>query len=470
MANPTKINPGEVDSAEIIAAHFARTSYGDLSGALIDKVKAAILDTLGCLLAGTATREIDSIVSLVKERGGRAASTVAGRGFKVPAESAVLANAAAIHQYDFDDTHDTAICHPTSSSLIASLALAEQNGGVSGKQLITAVALGNDLACRLSKAVTGRLMDHLFFRAPIVGIWGASMASAKILGANAQQHLETMGLTLPLVSGTWASLQHGGSAVRSIRDGLSYRNGVLAAELAMRGVRGDREVIDGPYGFYQAFFGGDYSRKVLLHKLGEDYETSNVSLKPWPAIRHTHKSITAVLDIMAAEKLRFADIKTVLLHVGKINQDRCRPASLGSVPDNRMDLLGNLAFVVAAAIHDGGIALPLYRKAELADAVIRDAMPKVGWVYDSALDVGQSFEPAKVEITTTHERHFVMDCNAALGSPARPMSDAQRIAKFRDCAAAAHVPLSHARVDAIIDLVARLDTLPDVAALGELLA
>ena len=91
--------------------------------------------------------------------------------------------------------------------------------------------------------------------------------------------------------------------MRSIRDGLCYRNGVLAAELAMRGVHGDRGVFDGPYGYYQAFYRGEYDRNKLVGDLGTRYETDRVALKPWPTIRHIHALITVVSDVMRENAL-----------------------------------------------------------------------------------------------------------------------------------------------------------------------
>ena len=242
--------PATPDASELIAAHLARTSFADLPATTVTATKASILDTLACMLAGSASDDVAAISGLAGEWGGRPASTVVlGGGLKVPPILAVLANGAMVHQFDYDDTHDLAICHPTSASLPPALALAESVGGVSGQALIAAVALGSDLACRVALAISGGLIDHPWFRAPVVGLFGATAAAAKVLGASVEQHLDALGLALPLVSCTRASLHHGGSSVRSIRDGLVYRNGVLAAELAMRGVHGDKAVFDGPYGY-----------------------------------------------------------------------------------------------------------------------------------------------------------------------------------------------------------------------------
>ena len=81
-------------------------------------------------------------------------------------------------------------------------------------------------------------------------------------------------LALPQIGGTYASLHGTGSSVRSIRDGLAYRNGFLSAQMAMRGIKGDPDVFDGKYGFYQAYYKGAYNRSRLLEGLGQDYETA----------------------------------------------------------------------------------------------------------------------------------------------------------------------------------------------------
>ena len=322
-------NRDEPDASLAIAAHLARTRFEDLPASVVTAAKASILDTLGCVLAGTPCDDVVAIRKVATAWGGSASSTLIGSGVKggvkLPAASAVLGNGAAIHQFDFDDTHDVAVMHPSSASLMPALALAEQLGGTGGKAIITAVALANDLSSRVGLAASGRMWDHPWFRAPVIGIFGATAAAAKIMNATAAQHVHALGLTLPQVSGTWASLHHKGSSVRSIRDGLAYRNGVLAAELAVNGIRGDGEVFDGPYGFYQAFFRGDYERAALLDGLGQRYETERISLKPWPCIRHLHTALTAVMELVNKNNLAFDDIKQVMLGLGHINVDRCRP-------------------------------------------------------------------------------------------------------------------------------------------------
>src|SRR6201996_2349473 len=147
---------GMPDAAVAISAHLAGTRFEDLPAATVAATKASILDTIGCAVAGTSGSDIPAIRSLVESWGGRACSTiVGGGGLKVPAYNAVLANAALVHQDDYDDTFDPSPCHPSSASLMAALAVGQEIGGVTGKDVITAVALANDLICRIASAIDG---------------------------------------------------------------------------------------------------------------------------------------------------------------------------------------------------------------------------------------------------------------------------------------------------------------------------
>jgi 2-methylcitrate dehydratase PrpD len=262
---------------------------------------------------------------------------------------------------------------------------------------------------------------------------------------------------------------HHGSSVRSIRDGLSYKNGLLAAELAMHGLKGDPEVFEGKYGFYNAYYKGSYDRDRLLGGLGEEFETSNVSLKPWPSARHLHTTVTAVLDLLGQHKLGFEDIASVTFDVGKVNRERCQP-----IPENaaeaHIDLLANLPYAVAAAIRFGNVTLDAYiDHANVADVIAR-AVPKVHWRENPEQDGEWRFEPGRVEITSTSGTTHKAIARTALGHPDNPMSEAQQHDKFIALAAMAVKPLDARASRQVIDMVGRLEELDDLASLLKLIA
>jgi 2-methylcitrate dehydratase PrpD len=458
------------DASIAISRHLAETRYEDLPAPVVAAVKASILDSIGCAIAGTSGPDIAAIHALVRTWGGHAASTVVGGGgLRVPAYNAVLANAALVHQDDFDDTYDPSPCHPSSASLMPALALGQERGGATGRDIITAVALANDLIVRMANAITGRMDAYPWFRAPVLGIFAATAASAKLLGADAGQHLNALGLTLPQTGGTWASVHHPGSSVRAIRDGLAYKNSVLAAQLAMGGVRGDAELLDGPFGFYHAFFRAEYDRSRLLDGLGETFLADRISLKPWPSCRHLHATLTAVVGLMETHDLAFADISQVVVRVGDINLTRCQTVTTGMIPAQRIDLLCNLPFAVGAAILHRGLPLRLYRDPAMADAVVRDAVPKVTWVHDPAQNGDWSLEPGRVEIRTTAGAVLSAYAPLGLGHPDHRMSEDRLRAKFMDCIGAGARKLAPGTAERIVEQVLRLEDAPEIETLMSLL-
>jgi 2-methylcitrate dehydratase PrpD len=275
---------------------------------------------------------------------------------------------------------------------------------------------------------------------------------------------------LPMTGGTLASVRQQGSSVRSIRDGLIYRSSVLAAELAMRGLRGDPGVFEGPFGLYQSFMRGEYDRDKLVGDLGIRYESEKISFKPWPSIRSIHNTLTALIDIITVNDLKFDDISVVTISVGQMNREKCIPLAADSGAANHIDLLTNLLFAAGATIRYGKPFLALYHDSDLANEVIRHAIPKVRWIYDERLDGPWTFEPAAVEIRTATGRVHVATCNQALGHPDRPMSEAEQRAKFLDCAQNARIPLAPERVEDVIKLVGRLEDVTDIRALTKLLS
>jgi 2-methylcitrate dehydratase PrpD len=467
-AQPQGEHPApSIDAAEPIGAYLARTMYSDLPAPVVDAVKISILDMLGCILAGTSADDVATIAAMVQGWGGAPTCTVLGSGgLRLPPMSAAFVNGAAIHQHDFDDVHDAVTCHPTASTFVSALAAAEEARDVSGRDLILAVALGSDLTCRVSRAIVGA-HGHPWYRAPVVGMFGATSAAAKIFGASADQHVQAFGLALPQIGGTYASLHHSGSSVRSIRDGLAYRNGLLAAQMAMRGIKGDPEVFEGKFGFYQAYYKGAYSRDRLLDKLGQDYEAPRVSLKPWPSARHLHTTMTAVLEIMSKNALSFEHVAEVTFDVGRFNTTRCEPVT-PEVQRSHIDLLGNLPFSVAAAIRHGNVPLEVYLDEALIDDVVKKALPLVKWRYNPEQDGDWRFEPGRVAFRTTDGRTYQALCKTALGHPDNPMSEVQRREKFMRCVAIAAHPLSKAQAGRVIEAVDKLDQCDDIRALTAL--
>src|ERR671938_1629625 len=136
------------DPARLLARHVCRTGYADLPASAIKSARRDILDTFGCMLGGSGSPGIDELFAVVSRWGGLAESRVLLRGIRLPAPQAALLNASMGHALDFDDTLDTGgSIHPGVSVLAAVFAVADRLGGISGRYVLLAVALGLDVSC-----------------------------------------------------------------------------------------------------------------------------------------------------------------------------------------------------------------------------------------------------------------------------------------------------------------------------------
>src|SRR5690606_10896253 len=168
----------DVEEAAFVLARCAvALTYTDLPDGVADMTSKTILDTTGVILpAATTSPEAKALADLVLDLGGKEEATLLGFGRKAPAWLAGYVNGAMANCQDFSDLHPDA-AHISSPVIPAAIALAERQGDVTGKEFITAIALGLDLQCRLTVAAGkpgGRMAP--WPPAPLFGVVGAALA------------------------------------------------------------------------------------------------------------------------------------------------------------------------------------------------------------------------------------------------------------------------------------------------------
>ena len=93
--------------------------------------------------------------------GGDAVCTVVGESTKYSPMQAALLNGAFAHTLDFDDTNVFSALHPGASVIPAAIVQAEQ-GTASGAALVSALALGYEVTCRIGGALGLTAYDRGF--------------------------------------------------------------------------------------------------------------------------------------------------------------------------------------------------------------------------------------------------------------------------------------------------------------------
>ena len=96
-----------------IAEYVVTTRLEDFPPEAVEAAKGAIIDCLGCMLAGSLEPLADVLCEYVKSTGGYPSSTVVGRGFKTSSPEAALVNGAMGHALDYDDITRAMKGHPS---------------------------------------------------------------------------------------------------------------------------------------------------------------------------------------------------------------------------------------------------------------------------------------------------------------------------------------------------------------------
>lgn len=449
-----------------IAVHLAATRFEDVPRQAVAAAKASLFDTLGVLLAGSGPGSSPARFLPVLERwGGVSESSVIGHACRLPAPHAAFINGAMGHQFDFDDVHDAALVHPTSSALPAALAVAESRQDCPGRELLRALVLANDVACRVGLAVPGSYTNYAFLRGPVIGVVAATVAAASLLDLDAERVEWALGHALHQTGVTLQCL-NSGSEVRGMRDGYVARAGVTAAWLAKAGVRGDAGALEERYGLLETFFRGEYVAERLTVDLGVRYEGAHVSLKPWPSSREGHAAIRALLQLRDQHRLQPGDVRDIHLHVGPIERKYCDGA-LRSHPRTRSDALQSLPFGLALALLYGTLPLRAY-EGDIAASPAAALTNLVTWEVDPARTSDWEASGLRVAVTLADGRRLEAIGAQGYGSPRDPLPPALVKAKFSDCASLAKTSFDDSMIETIHEVTDALDRLP-VSALSRAL-
>lgn len=439
-----------------LAEYIARTRYEDIPSSAVDITKKSFLDGLGVMLAaGTMGEGCQQFASLAMAEGGEKESTIIGFDAKVPACMAAFANGSMAHALDFEDTHDRGRVHPNAAAIPAALAVTESIGSVSGKEFITALALGSDIVSRLGLALKEDPIEYGWYMPPILGAFGATTAACKLLNLSPRQILDAFSLTLCQATCSAELTRSPHSVVRAIRDAFSAKAGVLSALLAKRGVTGFDQPIEGRAGLFRLYSRGNYDLSRLTSGLGETFEGANVSFKPWPSCRGTHSFIEATLQIVETHDLKPGDIEDIGLTVSPapINRVLCEPLARKRSPRTAIDAKFSLPFVVAVAVVHRGVTLNHFMLQGLRDPTVLEVARKVSYEVDSKLEATQGL----IQIKAGHK---VMSSKApefAYGHPTNPISQESLVAKFIDCAAHSAKQIPRDNLNKLIELILHLE-------------
>ncbi|HEX3860299.1 MAG TPA: MmgE/PrpD family protein [Stellaceae bacterium] len=442
------------DAALSLAQHVCRSGYEDLPASAIESARRDILDTFGCMLGGSGSPGIDELFAVTSRWGGRPESRVLLRGVRLPAPQAALLNASMGHALDFDDTLDTGgSIHPGVSVLGAVLAVCDSLEGVSGRDMLLAVALGLDVSCRIALAST---LDRGWHRTAAIGVFGAAAAAGKLIGLTPEQMLAAFGIAYSHAAGNRQCILDG-ALTKRMQAGQAASAGVFSAVLAQTGFTGAHNIFNGRFGFFELYQPNGYDASVLLRDLGTAFRGEALSYKPYPCGRPLHAAIDAALAARTQLEIKQPDdIASVTIEADSAGHDD----QFGRGPAKRrptqvVEAQFAQPFLIATALVHGKVGIA--EVDSLGNAPVLALSDRIAGVARE----GRAKGTLSVTVRRADGRSVTVEGSDPTGSPEKPLTRARLEAKFRDCARNAVRPLAERSLDAVLAAIGRLETLPD---------
>lgn len=430
-----------------VAAHVVGARFEDLPDAAVQAAMRSLLDAIGVSLAASTLGEgCRAFADFARDQGPGPCS-VLGHGFSAPLMAAVLANGAHAHALDFEDAYDGAPSHPNAAVVPVALGLAQHLGGIDGRQLILAIAVGCDLVCRMGLALNVNPDDAGWYPPPILSAFGATATAAVLMGLDERQTLDAFALLLNQAVASAEFKTDPASTLRAVRDAFPAQAAIVSADLARRGVRGFDTALEGKAGFYALYAGGQYSPDRILWRLGEHFYGADVSFKAWPSCRGTHFAIEAALALR--KRIDLAAITEIRLTGSPVQLMLINPDAQKKAPATAIDAKFSLPFTAASALVHGRIDLQSFTPAALRDPAVLALARKVTFTVAPGADFKDA-AAGQLTIVAGGEAHGLR-IDSPLGAPENPMSYEALRAKFTSCAALSKAPVDAERMAQVIE-------------------
>jgi 2-methylcitrate dehydratase PrpD len=351
-------------------------------------------------------------------------------------------------------------------AVASALALA-QTRPVSGRTLVTAVAVGNEISCRVGSVCAGQFHKRGFHPTGLFTTFGIAYLAGTLLRLDADALAHAAGIAGSFASGLlecWVD----GTQSKFLHAGWSAQAGMAAAFLAGSGTTGPARIFEGRFGLFASHVQDpgaprDFGR--INDALGQRWESRYASFKPFPAAHVLHPYIDAALRLRDAYGIDPASIRWIDCPVAPlIVPIVCEPTSEKWAPASDSHGRVSLQYTLAEAMVHGRLGRSAYAPDSLANPVILSLARRVRYHPDAGFQAPGQFK-GEVEITLDDGRSVREIEEHNRGSAQNPMSEGDLRAKFdENVAGLLSVPARNRLADAIL----QLEQLPDAAALVEL--
>ena len=450
---------------DTITAHLTTTRYDDIDSATIELAKRRVLDVIGCAFGGAAIDGNLELLQLLRDWGGKGEATVLGHGGKLPAHQAAFINGIMARSNDlevmtFVHEGQRMASHNAGSTVPTALALAESRG-LTGRELLTALVLGDDLVARVSLAADWNFQVGFDGIGSLVP-WGTTAVAGKLIGLTADQQRHAFGLMLNTMSGTVQDYWDGVHAFKLVQ-GTPARDAIVNAELAARGWTGNDDPLFAQYGYFKLFALGAKDPEILTKGLGEHYY-GEALFKHFPSGLPTHTPVACALELYHEHGVRPEDIDSIEIGVSEqaMTNYYAKPWSIRAWPHG--DAAFSYQYATCTALLRGTYFLEAMTEAAITAPDINALIAR-----SSVRPMGAEHRwGSTVTVRLTDGREVAVTRTGPPGDPVTdPATDEFIIDKYRRQAAWGGL-IDEAAANELAELVLRLDEVDDLSELTRL--
>jgi 2-methylcitrate dehydratase PrpD len=433
----------------LLGKFIVETSFNDLRKEIIEHIKYCILDWLGAAFAGSSEPSSKIIIQYIKELGGIKEATIIKEGFKTSSINAAFANGIIGHSAELDDIYEEAIIHPGAPVIPAALAVAESEES-SGKDLITAVALGYETEIRIGRAIMPSHYDY-WHPTGTCGTFGSTAAVGSLLKLDEYRMIHALSIASTEAAGLIESF---GTMCKPFNAGRAARDGVVAAYLAQKGFTGSNKMLEAKKGYLNAT-SRYHNLDRLTENLGESYELLRTVFKRHACCGHIHGAIDAVLDIMEKKSLDIKYINEIQVGTYPIASEL---VGKNYEPKTPAEAKFSLPYCIAAAVIHGKVSLREFSNVGLVTPKIYEIMRKVR-VYNEPKYVNAQLGSAKVTIRTTNGEEITKSVDVPKGHPNNPLTKPELEDKFSNLSS---LFVTQERIKELLQMIKTLEKIENI--------
>lgn len=390
-----------------------------------------LADLVGVALAAVGEPAFHALLSAFQSAPGLIGwSRVWGAGVRCSRRDAGLINAFAGHFHDFDDDEtELAMAHVTVTAMTAAATVADSLTGISGREVLQAYTLGVEAATRLGRLINPDHYKSGWHASATLGVFAATAASGHVLGLDPTSMRHALGMAASFASGLRSNF---GSDTKPLQVGHAVERGILASELAAKGMTSTPGSLLGPRG-YVSFFGPKRDAAKVLDGFGAPYDLvgSGLTIKAYPCCTASHTAVDSMLALRDEHRFGAGEIERITCHI-----DPAVPNILvHDRPANATEAKFSLPFCIAAAAVFGQLRISEFTSGVVHSPEVRAVMERVVVELDPSLPKGDSGISVSSRLTIqlqdgsrlTRFNEFVP------GSPRRRLSHRRLFEKFEAC-------------------------------------